>query len=1384
VTGTNDLGHATAPPSTTVHELDTKPVNLLFSAPPTVTEVPDDPADPSPLAESVSCGHGLWFEDDGGYSYQWLRNGAPISGATSATYRVTVQDLGRELACQVIDTNLVGPSDPATSPATLIPLPVGVNDVSIHLETGTNQVDPTSLLPITQRYQRALQAYTLSKLQAGITSATVACQLEQARLHWPSLTSSPAVHVPFQSEEDRCRVLLGDPSHVQPYPSGGVRWIHGNCTPYAGLAAATHEQLCADLDIQVTPIDPEKPPAVGNSELAAVAPATPAEILWDLNGDGRTDAICPASAPVLSTIFEYDRDWHPRVTIIDQDGTVNTGDVSFNLGTDVGAGALRPSQVRVCMTSLDPPPTQQLPCVTSGQIGSIQISHANLCPIDARQINPSDFDQLLPSDLKTYLEAAADSALSKSGTLTGARDPVSGSDGGPLKTSYVSWPAATEPAGDVAVKPARGLHAVDATQAIATGSVSSGLVSAGLGSTLASLTSENSPAAYPALSLSGVKRLRPLPGGFGVYSFKGIPFRYDPSKAELAYDQIYVAHGPGTPPGTAADGAGSDLSSLNGAANAAGSIVPGVTADTGQALLDGVGLSAAPLAGQATGLLLIGSDVGGTLPQVNSFTLTGRNLAPTLGLPTDPTALGLPTDYKAVALGEAHAMKDELVDDAKAQATQALSDVAGNLDQMTQDYQKQGAAYGQDLLDRVKNSLDVGPFKFGGDAHLDLNPDGTATLTVSTSLPGLTGSGPKTDDQGKPVLDDQGNPVPVDGSPVTGQATFHADQNGQIALRGVHITAQAAFFLGISLTGLDLTYDSTTGFDLKAKILIEALGNAGIDIKNFQLDKDGKFEDLAVDYLAGAGTGIPIFPAISIVRLGFDLNTAISRFSADVGVTVGTSVGAGCVPLGAIGTVSVQLYQPVEVKGTVDPQIFCLPFGDITFDAKGDGTVSLIGHWGLHADLVDFDIALGAEFGGSDSIDPGAFQVYAHGDGSIVGILSGLIDAVISNRGLAACGSIDVTIPIVGDILSVFTGSRTIHIAAGAAEDFKHGVPLTAPQILAGLHLFTGCDIGSYYPLGKPTFTATDAGAGIQTFRLPADRGPTLVSFVGAGHAPRFTLRSPSGQTYDVTQTGKYGSLLAHGAWGSIVDPASETAVILPNPPGGLWTAQLAPGSAQIISVDAAPILPPPAVKAHVTGRGSRRVLHYEVVREPGQTVRISEQATGENHVLGTLGASSHERLQRGTIRYTVGEASSRARRIVADVYQNGVPRQELLLARYNAANPTVGAVRGLRVRHSGSRAVIAWRPGALDRRYYVRVTYGDGQVVLGVTGQTRFDTQRLSRGEGLRVVVYAQSAAGRSSRAAKTSLKGSMLVGSVHPLAPYKPPKAKKKHKPKPKHK
>ncbi|WP_449624656.1 ExeM/NucH family extracellular endonuclease [Rhodoglobus sp.] len=53
------------------------------------------------VGKTVKAVHGNWSVRSPDYSYQWLRDGAPIAGATDSRYRITTEDIGTELSVQV-----------------------------------------------------------------------------------------------------------------------------------------------------------------------------------------------------------------------------------------------------------------------------------------------------------------------------------------------------------------------------------------------------------------------------------------------------------------------------------------------------------------------------------------------------------------------------------------------------------------------------------------------------------------------------------------------------------------------------------------------------------------------------------------------------------------------------------------------------------------------------------------------------------------------------------------------------------------------------------------------------------------------------------------------------------------------------------------------------------------------------------------------------------------------------------------------------------------------------------------------------------------------------------------------------------------------------------
>jgi invasion protein IalB len=72
------------------------------------------------LGSTLSCSQGSWNGEVATFAFQWRRNGAPIAGATAATYKVAAADQGKKLSCTVTAANGAG-SASSTSNTVSVP---------------------------------------------------------------------------------------------------------------------------------------------------------------------------------------------------------------------------------------------------------------------------------------------------------------------------------------------------------------------------------------------------------------------------------------------------------------------------------------------------------------------------------------------------------------------------------------------------------------------------------------------------------------------------------------------------------------------------------------------------------------------------------------------------------------------------------------------------------------------------------------------------------------------------------------------------------------------------------------------------------------------------------------------------------------------------------------------------------------------------------------------------------------------------------------------------------------------------------------------------------------------------------------------------------------
>lgn len=695
-----------------------------------------------------------------------------------------------------------------------------------------------------------------------------------------------------------------------------------------------------------------------------------------------------------------------------------------------------------------------------------------------------------------------------------------------------------------------------------------------------------------------------------------------------------------------------------------------------------------------------------------------RDVVKINGVAVRPGAAGTPTVFVPSDVGQALDGVTKMTMSAR-DATRSLGGIAlaDRQDFLAEvsDATRTGAALlpsaNLDRLAAAAKNVDLGPFRLRGTADVTLEDDGTATLRAKAVFPGLTD--------------------PVSGSDLRVDVTLRADLAGNIRLQGVHLHADSAFLGGVKLGDVDLTYDG--GLSLTGEILFPPI-DQGLKINRFRLNDDGSFQALDVAYLAGAGQGIPLGGGVYLTRLrgGLDFGPP-NMITAGTSLSVGPSSGGGCPTIGADADFKVTFARhQFALDATADMQLICIPLATVAFHTDQTGYTSLGGHFGYTLGPIYARGDFGAQVRWPDWQVDFSGEVGVHipvlGDVGEEGAL------VLSNYGIAGCAGI--SIPIIGTI------------RGGAGVRFPGGhFPGSLGELISNLHLFTGCDLSSYKSL--PSLKIRAAGATTSSFELPAGSRGVALSFDGRDGAPLVRLRSPSGRLLDFASSPE-GARLTQGL-GVVLPDEHRTVVLLGKPEGGHWTVEPADGSPAIAGIRKADVLAPVSVHATVGGRGARRLLSYDARPQAGQVVRFVERAPGALQVVATVRGGG-----RGRVPFTVTEASGRRREIVAQVLQQGLPRQTLTLARFTAPNPRIGRVAGLRVRRAKSGAVVTWRraPGAVSYAVGVTDSRGGRTSFAPRPGQRRVVVPGVGRDVTLRVTVIALSGRGRPGGPVRVSLR------------------------------
>lgn len=214
-------------------------------------------------------------------TYQWLRNGSNVAGATSATYIVGTADLNAQITCAVTATNTagsatatsaaVGPvtSQPVAPTNTALPAITGTATVGQQLTASTGTWTATPAATFAYQWTRGgtpiagatSNAYTLTGADAGATIAVaVTAQNSAGSATANSGTVGPVAQPPTNSVAP---VISGNPIVGQllttsngtwagtPSPSFTYQWRR-NGTPISGATGATYTVQTADIGASLT----------------------------------------------------------------------------------------------------------------------------------------------------------------------------------------------------------------------------------------------------------------------------------------------------------------------------------------------------------------------------------------------------------------------------------------------------------------------------------------------------------------------------------------------------------------------------------------------------------------------------------------------------------------------------------------------------------------------------------------------------------------------------------------------------------------------------------------------------------------------------------------------------------------------------------------------------------------------------------------------------------------------------------------------------------------------------------------------------------------------------------------------------------------------------
>ena len=197
------------------------------------------------VGQTLTCSQGAWSGSPTSYTYQWMRDSAPISGETATTHLIVSADSGHSIACLVTATNADG-STPAVSNAVLPSTPPNPANTVAPVVTGTGAVG--QVLSCSQgTWINSPTSFAYQWLRGGVnisgaTSATytlapadalasISCMVTGSNIGGNGSATSNAISVlPLPPANTVAPAILGTPTVHQTLSCTQGTWLNSPTT--------------------------------------------------------------------------------------------------------------------------------------------------------------------------------------------------------------------------------------------------------------------------------------------------------------------------------------------------------------------------------------------------------------------------------------------------------------------------------------------------------------------------------------------------------------------------------------------------------------------------------------------------------------------------------------------------------------------------------------------------------------------------------------------------------------------------------------------------------------------------------------------------------------------------------------------------------------------------------------------------------------------------------------------------------------------------------------------------------------------------------------------------------------------------------------------------